>query len=102
MNHREGTLSTTIQHYGDQIDQLIGEISVLRNREAIVQQQLRKKQAELHRDKVKLDQLRANLQRSLNLLRNRLVDIYRSGEPDLLTVSSTPAASTTSSTATST
>jgi murein DD-endopeptidase MepM/ murein hydrolase activator NlpD len=86
VNHREGTLSTTIQHYGDQIDQLIGEISVLRNREAIVEQQLRKKQAELHRDKVKLNQLRANLQRSLNVLRNRLVDIYRSGEPDLLTV----------------
>ena len=59
---------------------------MLRNREAIVEQQLQKKQAELHRDKVKLNQLRANLQRSLNVLRNRLVDIYRSGEPDLLTV----------------
>ena len=86
VNHREGTLSTTIERYGDQIDQLIGEISVLRNREAIVEQELARKQAELHRDKVRLDQLRSDLRRSLNVLRNRLVDIYRSGEPDLLTV----------------
>ncbi len=86
VNHREGVLSTTIARYGDQIDQLIGEISVLRNREAIVEQELARKQAELRRDRVRLDRLRANLQRSLNLLRNRLVDIYRSGEPDLLTV----------------
>ena len=86
VHHREGVLSTTIQRYGDQIDHLIGEISVLRNREAIVQRELDKKQAELHADRIRLDQLRHQLRLSLNTLRNRLVDIYRSGQPDLLTV----------------
>jgi murein DD-endopeptidase MepM/ murein hydrolase activator NlpD len=86
VKQREGELSTTIQKYGDQIDALIGEISVLRNREAVVEQELAGKQAELHRDRVRLAALRANLKRSLNLLRNRLVDIYRAGQPDLLTV----------------
>jgi len=86
VKHREGELSTTIQKYGDQIDVLIGQISVLRNRVAVVQAELSKKQAELHRDRVRLAQLKDNLHRSLNVLRNRLVDIYRSGQPDLLTV----------------
>ena len=43
-------------------------------------------QARLHREKERLEQLKAQLRRSLNDLRNRLVDIYRSGDPDLLTV----------------
>jgi murein DD-endopeptidase MepM/ murein hydrolase activator NlpD len=86
VKHREGELSTTIQRYGDRIDDLIGQISVLRNRVALVQAELARKQSELHRDRVRLVQLKDNLQRSLNLLRNRLVEIYRSGEPDLLTV----------------
>jgi murein DD-endopeptidase MepM/ murein hydrolase activator NlpD len=86
VKQHEGELSTTIQKYGDQIDQLIGQISVLRNREAVVEQELARKQAELHRDRVRLAQLKANLKRSLNVLRNRLVDIYRAGQPDLLTV----------------
>jgi murein DD-endopeptidase MepM/ murein hydrolase activator NlpD len=86
VREREGTLSSTIAAYGKQIDQLIGEVAVLANREAIVQQQLTDKQAELHTDRVHLKQLHEHLRHSLNALRNRLVDIYRSGEPDLLTV----------------
>src|SRR4051812_32313379 len=86
VKHHEGELSTTIQKYGDQIDELIGQISVLRNRVAVVQEELSQKQAELHRDRIRLQQLKSDLQRSLNALRNRLVDIYRSGQPDLLTV----------------
>jgi peptidoglycan DL-endopeptidase CwlO len=79
-------LSSTIQKYGDQIDGLIGQISVLRNRVAIVEQDLADKQAELHADRVRLEQLHKHLHHSLGALRNRLVDIYRSGQPDLLTV----------------
>jgi murein DD-endopeptidase MepM/ murein hydrolase activator NlpD len=84
VHHREGVLSTTIQQYGDQIDHLIGEISVLRNREAIVQKQLDKVQAE-PRDRIRPDQL-PPAEPLLNTLRNRLVDIYVSGQPDLPTV----------------
>jgi murein DD-endopeptidase MepM/ murein hydrolase activator NlpD len=79
-------LSSTIEKYGDQIDGLIGQISVLRNRVAIVQQNLSDKQAELHADRVRLEKLHKHLHHSLGALRNRLVDIYRSGQPDLLTV----------------
>jgi murein DD-endopeptidase MepM/ murein hydrolase activator NlpD len=79
-------LSSTIQKYGDQINSLIGQIAVLRNRVAIVQQDLADKQAELHADRVRLAKLHSHLHHSLGALRNRLVDIYRSGQPDLLTV----------------
>ena len=81
-----GVLSTTIAKYGNQIDDLIGQIAVLRNREAIVQAHLSDKQAELHADRVRLQKLHVHLHRSLGALRNRLVDIYRSGQPDMLTV----------------
>jgi murein DD-endopeptidase MepM/ murein hydrolase activator NlpD len=83
---RAGVLSTTIQKYGDQINDLIGQIAVLRNRAAIVQQHLTDKQGELHADRVQLAKLHKHLHHSLGALRTRLVDIYRSGQPDLLTV----------------
>jgi murein DD-endopeptidase MepM/ murein hydrolase activator NlpD len=86
VHQHESVLSTTIQKYGDRIDQLISEISVLRNREALVQQKLAQKQAELRADQRRLEELHARLHRSLGVLRNRLVDIYRSGEPDLVAV----------------
>jgi murein DD-endopeptidase MepM/ murein hydrolase activator NlpD len=83
---RKGVLSTELAGYEDQLDQLAGEVATLRNREAVVVAELRKVQARLHREKERLEQLKAQLQRSLNDLRNRLVDIYKSGDPDLLTV----------------
>jgi murein DD-endopeptidase MepM/ murein hydrolase activator NlpD len=86
VREHEKVLSSTIQKYGDRIDELIGQISVLSNRVAVVQDELDQKQAELHRNRVRLDQLRSNLRRSLNVLRNRLIGIYRAGQPDLLTV----------------
>ena len=83
---RKGVLSTELAGYEEQLDQLAGEVATLRNREAIVVAELRQVQARLHREKERLEQLKAQLQRSLNDLRNRLVDIYKSGDPDLLTV----------------
>lgn len=83
---REGVLSTTIQRYGDQLDQLRGEVATLRNREAIVQAQLAKKEAELKQAKKRLAVLRVRLRRSLKVLRERLVAIYKSDQPDALTV----------------
>jgi peptidoglycan DL-endopeptidase CwlO len=86
VKNREGVLSTTISKYGDQIDALIGQIAVLRNRVALVEQNLSDKQAELHADRLHLVKVHRHLHRSLGALRNRLVDIYRSGQPDMLTV----------------
>jgi murein DD-endopeptidase MepM/ murein hydrolase activator NlpD len=85
-NAREGVLSSTIQRLGDRIDQLRGEVATLRNREAIVQAELDKKEAELKRAKDRLVRLRVRLKRSLKVLRERLVAIYESSSPDTLTV----------------
>jgi murein DD-endopeptidase MepM/ murein hydrolase activator NlpD len=82
----EAVLSDELARYSDQIDQLAGEVAVLRNREAIVAAELRRVQARLRREKDRLGQLKDQLQRSLHVLRDRLVAIYRSDEPDALTV----------------
>jgi murein DD-endopeptidase MepM/ murein hydrolase activator NlpD len=83
---RKGVLSSELATFEDRLDQLAGEVATLRNREAIVVAELRRVQARLHREKVRLDHLKHQLRRSLNVLRNRLVDIYRAGEADLVTV----------------
>ena len=83
---RAGVLSTTVQKYGDQLDQLRNQVASLRNQIAIVQTQLSKKEAELKEAKARLAQLRAQLKRSLRILRQRLVDIYESNTPDAMTV----------------
>jgi peptidoglycan DL-endopeptidase CwlO len=83
---RAGVLSTTIQKYGDQLDQLRSQVASLRNQISIVQTQLNKKEAELKQAKARLAQLRAKLKRSLRILRQRLVEIYESNTPDAMTV----------------
>src|SRR3954452_15733633 len=77
---REGVLSTTIQKYGDQLDQLRGEVATLRNRLDIVQTQLNKKEAELKEAKARLQELRDRLKRSLRVLKDRL-RVDRSDHP---------------------
>jgi murein DD-endopeptidase MepM/ murein hydrolase activator NlpD len=83
---REGVLSSELSHYNDRVDRLAGEVAVLRNREAIVQAELDRVRAQLRRERARLDVLRHQLRRSLNVLRRRLVSIYRSDRPDVLTV----------------
>ena len=83
---RAGVLSTTIQKYGDQLDQLRNQVASLRNQISIVQAQLNKKEAELKQAKARLAELAAKLKRSLRVLRQRLVDIYESNTPDAMTV----------------
>ncbi len=85
-NSREGVLSSTIQGLGERLDQLRGEVATLRNREAIVQAELNKKEAELQRAKDRLVVLRVRLKHSLEVLRDRLIAIYESSSPDTLTV----------------
>src|SRR5919202_3501985 len=85
-NAREGVLSTTIQRYGDELDRIRGEVATLRNRQAALQVQLDQKEAELRQAEHRLAVLRARLERSLKVLRARLVAIYESSQPDTLTV----------------
>ncbi len=83
---QEGVLSTTIQRYGDRLDQLRGQVAALRDRVQTVQAQLAATKAELKRDKARLELLRARLKRALKVLRERLVAIYETSEPDAMTV----------------
>src|SRR3954462_3657191 len=51
---RGAVLSSTIQRFGDRLDQLRGEVATLRNREAIAQTELQQKEAQLKRAKDRL------------------------------------------------
>ncbi|MGZ5309613.1 MAG: murein hydrolase activator EnvC family protein [Solirubrobacterales bacterium] len=83
---REGVLTTTISRYNDHIDELRGQVAELRNREAVVVARLQKIQAELNVEEQQLATLREQLKRSIAALSDRLVDIYKSNDPDILTV----------------
>lgn len=83
---QRGVLSTELSRYSDRISQLAGEVAVLRNREAIVAAELRTTQLQLDLEVERLTELRARLKRSLGVLRERLVEIYKSDQPDALTV----------------
>jgi murein DD-endopeptidase MepM/ murein hydrolase activator NlpD len=83
---QEGVLSTTIEKYSGEIDQLLGEVATLRNREAEVQEELDQTEARLAGAREHLNILRERFARSVHILRKRLVSIYKSDEPDALTV----------------
>jgi murein DD-endopeptidase MepM/ murein hydrolase activator NlpD len=83
---RAGVLSTTIQQDDARLEQLRGQVATLRSQVAAVQAQLAQTKAELKRDKARLDLLRDRLKRALKVLRERLVAIYESSEPDAMTV----------------
>ena len=79
-------LTTTIADYTEEIDQLTGEVATLRNREALVQERLEQVQARLAREREELNHLRERFAKSIRVLKGRLVSIYKSDEPDALTV----------------
>ena len=83
---QEGVLTTELQRFDAEIAQLEGEVATLRNREALVEQQLAETQARLDAEVAQLERLRARLKRSEKILAERLVDIYKSDQPDALTV----------------
>lgn len=93
VHERSGVLSTTISQLGDRIDRLTTEVAGLRTREAAVEVRLDAKQAELDRAMAQLDvaktrlvKMRSHLKRALSALRDRLVAMYETGTPDVLSV----------------
>jgi murein DD-endopeptidase MepM/ murein hydrolase activator NlpD len=93
VRERSGVLTTTISHYGERIDRLTGEVASLRSQEAAVKTRLSAKQAELDQAVAQLDvakkrlvKMRAHLKRALVSLRDRLVAMYETGTPDVLSV----------------
>jgi murein DD-endopeptidase MepM/ murein hydrolase activator NlpD len=81
-----GVLTTRISHESGQLQRLTTEVAELRNRAAAVAAQLRQKQAELDTAQARLDYLKERLHEAIQVLEQRLVAIYESSEPDLITV----------------
>lgn len=81
-----GVLTTRISHESSQLERLTAEVADLRNREAAVAAQLAQKQAELAEAQARLDHLKQRLRQAVQILEQRLVAIYESNEPDLITV----------------
>jgi murein DD-endopeptidase MepM/ murein hydrolase activator NlpD len=83
---REGVLSTELSRHSARLRQVAGEVAALRNREAVVRARLEETVARLRAERRRLEVLRKRLRRSVKLLSDRLVAIYKSDEPDVLTV----------------
>jgi murein DD-endopeptidase MepM/ murein hydrolase activator NlpD len=90
---QEGVLSTTIGRYNTRIESLKGEIAGTEERLDRVQADLDNAREELLevRDELevardRLERLRAELEVSRDALAERLVELYKADEPDVLTV----------------
>ncbi len=81
-----GVLTNRISHESDQLQTLTSQVAALRNRQAAVAADLQAKQAELDSARARLDALKKRLNVAVHLLEQRLIAIYESSEPDLITV----------------
>lgn len=82
----EGVLTTEISRYSDRISELEGKVADLRNEEAELASDLAAKEAELAAAQAELDRVRAELRQAIATLEARLVAIYKSSDPDLLSI----------------
>jgi murein DD-endopeptidase MepM/ murein hydrolase activator NlpD len=93
VQEHKGVLTTTIAHNKAQIDGLLGEVEGIRAEEKAVLARLSGKQqeldaaiADLELAKGRLNRARSHLRRALQALSNRLVAIYETGTPDLVSL----------------
>ena len=89
-NQKKGVLSDEIAGYSSQIDSYETQVQALRAEEHDAEVRLAAKQAELDQAQAEVDDaykqlkiLAARLKRSLNVLKDRIVAIYQSGDPDM-------------------
>jgi len=89
----ERMLSTQIAGYSRRIRKLQGDITRLGSRQerieadlAIKRDELERLQADLRSERARLVRLRKRLDETRTMLRTRLVEIYKAGKPDLVTV----------------
>jgi murein DD-endopeptidase MepM/ murein hydrolase activator NlpD len=83
---REGVLTSELGAYEKRIVRLTGQVALLRNREALVAGQLRQIETDLASELERLHELRGRFARSRRALAARLVEIYKTDQPDALTV----------------
>ena len=90
---RERSLSSSVATLGQTISRLERQLATLREREAEVQADLNRDQAKLERvqsalraQRTRLARLRARLAESRRILAQRLVELYKSPQPQLVTI----------------
>jgi murein DD-endopeptidase MepM/ murein hydrolase activator NlpD len=90
---KEGVLTSTISNYNQRIQSLQGQIRGLQQRQNQIQESLNQKQAELYATQNKLEKTRSRLAtlkvylaHAQKVLATRLVQMYKDGDPDVLTV----------------
>jgi murein DD-endopeptidase MepM/ murein hydrolase activator NlpD len=90
---KERVLTTTIEGYTDRIDSLQGDITTLQARQIRIEADLTSKREELARiqedlrkERIRLVRLRARLAESRAALSDRLVQLYKADQPDVVTV----------------
>ena len=90
---RERVLTTTISSWTKRINALQDDITVLQTRQVRIEADLESKRAELARlqellreERIRLVKLRARLAESRAALSERLVELYKADEPDVVTV----------------
>ena len=93
VQERQGGLEAEIDRFNGEVNELIAQEADVREREAAVAEELSATQARLdrataavERERARLEAVRARLQRARELLRKLLVDIYKQGTPDALSV----------------
>jgi len=93
VNGRARVLTTDISGLTQRIDRLQGTITTLQQRENTIQadldakrSELQRTQDELRRVRARLVQLRARLRRARAVLADRLVELYKSDQPDIVSV----------------
>jgi murein DD-endopeptidase MepM/ murein hydrolase activator NlpD len=93
VNGRARVLSTDISGLTQRVDRLQGTITTLQRRESRIQADLDAKRAELKRTqdelrrvRARLVELRARLARARTVLADRLVELYKSDQPDIVSV----------------
>lgn len=89
----QSAVSATIAEQNRAIDSMLGEVSRLRQRQQAAEAELARSEAQLARataqlaaEKRHLAEVKQRLRRALGVLRERLVAIYRTGNPDALEV----------------
>ncbi len=93
VRERQGVLTSELEEMDQEISRLQGEVSDLRSQEAAVEAELAAKQAELNEATAELQRardhlgvVRERLKRALIALRERLVAIYETGSPDVVSM----------------
>ena len=93
LEEQRSALSSDLNTLNRQIDVLLGEEARVRARESAAQAELSAKQAELDRataalaaERARLADVRERLERAIRVLEGRLVDIYKTGEPDVVSI----------------